>query len=126
MAVGEPFTPRERRQIDETIRSAEQRSRFEFSVYVGPSRGEPRPFATRLHNTLTAPSRSVLVMVDDERRLLEIVTGGKVRAKVDDAHVLEVVATMLDRFRQDDLVGGITQGVARLSELASSAPALDA
>lgn len=126
MAVGEPFTPRERRQIDETIRSAEQRSRFEFSVYVGPSSGEPRPFATRLHNTLTAPSRSVLVMVDDERRLLEIVTGGKVRAKVDDAHVLEVVATMLDRFRQDDLVGGITQGVTRLSELASSTPALDA
>lgn len=126
VAGGDHFTQRDRRLIDATIRSAEQLSRFEFSVYVGPARGEPRPYATQLHNSLTVPSRSVLIMVDPEERVLEVVTGGGVRALVDDAQVLEVVSSMLDAFRAGDLVGGIQRGVARLAEGAQATRALPA
>jgi len=61
VAVGE-FNSAERFQIDEAIRGAEQTSRFEFSVFVGRSGADPRAFATQLHNSLVAPSRSILVM----------------------------------------------------------------
>ena len=55
------------RSIDEAIRRAEQVSRYEFCVFVGPAEGDPRAFATRLHNSLVAPARSILIMVDPAR-----------------------------------------------------------
>lgn len=118
MAVGDGFTKRDRQMIDAIIRSAEQLSRFEFSVYVGPAHGEPRPYATQLHNSLTVPAKSVLIMVDPDEKVLEIVTGGKVRAAVDDAKVLDTVGLMIDSFRRNDLVEGLNRGVAQLAELA--------
>lgn len=104
--------------IDAVIRSAEQLSRFEFSVYVGSARGEPRPYATQLHNSLTVPAKSVLIMVDPDEKVLEIVTGGRFRAAVDDAQVLDTVTPMIESFRRNDLVEGINRGVAQLAELA--------
>ena len=56
--------PRERQQIDKAIRAAEQVSRFEFSVFVGAAEGRPAAYATRLHASLVAPARSILIMVD--------------------------------------------------------------
>ena len=52
MPGGELFSSQERFTLDETIRRAEQLSRVEFSLFVGTAEGEPRPFATRLHNSL--------------------------------------------------------------------------
>ncbi|MDT9591897.1 DUF5130 family protein [Nocardioides zeae] len=125
VAGGDRFTTQDKRLIDGTIRSAEQLSRFEFSVYVGPTHGDPRAYATQLHNSLTVPAKSVLIMVDPEQKVLEIVTGGRVRAKVDDGQVLAAVGSMIESFRADDLVGGINHGVARIAELGANAkPAL--
>ena len=67
VAVGE-FNSAERFQIDEAIRGAEQTSRFEFSVFVGRSGADSRAFATQLHNSLVAPSRSILIMLDPASR----------------------------------------------------------
>ena len=116
MAAGDAFSPRERAEIDRAIRDAETVSRFEFSVYVGPSHGESRPFAERLHAALTAPERSVLVMVDPAARCLEIVTGSEVRRDLEDHEVQLAVLTMQSAFEAGDLVGGITQGVMMLAE----------
>ena len=70
----------DRLALDNTIRKAEQACRYEFSVYVGPGDGDdPRTFATRLHNRLVAPGRSVLIMVDPRRRVTEVVTGDDAR-----------------------------------------------
>ena len=75
VAAGE-FSSADRFAIDETIRRAEQLCRYEFSVFVGAAEGDPRSFATQLHNSLVAPTRSILIMVDVAGRALEIVTGG--------------------------------------------------
>ena len=64
MAGGDAFSPAQRHEIDKAIRDAETLCRYEFSVYVGRSEGESRPFAERLHAALVAPDRSVLVLVD--------------------------------------------------------------
>jgi uncharacterized membrane protein YgcG len=114
--AGDAFTARERYDIDKAIRDAETVSRFEFSVFVGTSEGETRPFAERLHATLTAPERSVLVMVDPSARILEIITGSEVHRDLDDNEVHLAALAMQSAFAAGDLVGGITRGLTMLAE----------
>ncbi len=113
---GEAFTAGERHEIDRAIRDAETVCRYEFSVFVGSSEGETRPFAVRLHSTLSAPDRSVLVMVDPSARIVEIVTGAAVRRDLDDGEAHLAALTMQSAFAVGDLVGGITRGVSMLAE----------
>ena len=116
MRSGDVFTDAERFDLDETIRQAEQLSRVEFSVFVGVAEGDPRAFATSLHNTLVAPSRSILVMVDPTRRLLEVVTGAHVRRHLSDAEVELAVLHMQSDFAAGDLAGGLRRGIEMLAE----------
>ncbi|WP_370291646.1 DUF5130 family protein [Nocardioides sp.] len=122
MAIqGSPgLTPAERAALDVTIRRAEQACRAEISVYVGTSTGDFRDFSTSLHNTLTLPARSVLVMVDPGRRHVEIVTGGHVRERLTDEEAAAAVAVMTERFAAGDLAGGLTRGIEQLADSALS------
>jgi uncharacterized membrane protein YgcG len=115
-----------RSAIDRAIRAAEQTCRFEFSVFVGAAEGEARPFAERLHASLVAPDRSLLVMVDPDRRLLEVVTGQDVRRCLSDAEVELAVAAMQDEFVRGDLSGGLQRGIALLAEHARTPRTLHA
>ena len=114
--VGEGFTSSQRHEIDKSIRDAETMCRYEFSVFVGASEGETGPFAARLHSTLTAPDRSVLVLVDPAARIVQIVTGSEVRRDLDDAEVRLAALSMQIAFAAGDLVGGIKQGVMMLAD----------
>ncbi|MDO9457131.1 DUF5130 family protein [Nocardioides sp.] len=116
MPAGEHLSASDRAALDLTIRKAEQLCRSEFSVFVGKSVGEPRPFAVDLHRSLVAPDRSILVMVDPTARAVEVVTGTDVRRTLDDARVELAVATMVSSFRDGDLVGGLRRGVQQLAE----------
>ncbi|QNN53411.1 DUF5130 family protein [Nocardioides mesophilus] len=116
MAGGDAFSAAQRHEIDKAIRDAETMCRFEFSVYVGASDGETRPFAERLHAALVAPARSVLVMVDPAARIVEVVTGTEARRVLDDAEVRLAVMSMETAFAAGDLVGGIKRGVLQLAE----------
>jgi uncharacterized membrane protein YgcG len=106
----------DRYEIDKAIRSAEQSSRYEFSVFVGRVEGTPRAFAERLHSASVAPDRSVLVMVDPRARVIEVVTGADVRRVLDDQSVDLAVLQMRSAFAEGDLVGGLVRGVAQLAE----------
>lgn len=116
MPAGEGFTANERQEIDKAIRAAETVCRHEFSVYVGVSEGETRPFAERLHAALAAPERTVLVMVDPAARVVEVVTGAEVRRELDDGAAHLAALTMQSAFAAGDLVGGIKRGVSMLAE----------
>ncbi len=111
MAAGDPFTASERAQLDATIRRAEQTCRAEISVFVGNAEGEdPRVFATQLHNTLVAPSRSILVMVDPTRRLLEVVTGASAHGQGHETAFSQIVADRLGvPFEDVEVLHGDTQ-----------------
>ncbi len=121
IAVSREFTASQRVALDQTIRAAEQVSRFEFSVFVGAAEGEPRAFAERLHASLSAPSRSILVMVDPTARLLEIVTGSEVRRILTDHDVALAVLEMRTEFASGDLVRGLRRGISMLA-MQSRAP----
>lgn len=118
MPVGDGFSAEQRHDIDRAIRAAETVCRYEFSVFVGASEGEAGPFARRLHASLLAPSRSVLIMVDPAARLLEVITGSVVRRVLTDDAVRLAAVAMQSAFAEGDLVGGIKRGVAQLSEAA--------
>jgi uncharacterized membrane protein YgcG len=120
VAGGDAFTSAQRHEIDKAIRAAETLCRLEFSIYVGRSEGETRPFAQRLHAALVAPDRSVLVMVDPQAKLLEIVTGAGAHRVLDGTALHLAALTMQSAFATGDLVGGITAGVQQLAEHARS------
>lgn len=116
MPAGDPFSSAEHAALDATIRRAEQLCRMEFSIFVGNAEGEPRDFATSLHNTLVAPPRSILVMVDPTRRVLEIVTGAYVRRTLTDREVELAALHMQQDFAAGDLAGGLRRGIEMLAE----------
>ncbi len=126
MAAGELFSSSERFALDEAIRQAEQLCRAEISVFVGTATGDPRLFATSLHNSLVAPARSILIMVDPEARALEVVTGGYVRRTLTDGEVELAIATMQSAFAEGDLVGGLKRGIHFLADHARSPDMLHA
>lgn len=113
---GERFSSADRYALDDAIRKAEQLCRVEFSVFVGAAEGEPRAFAARLHNSLVAPDRSILIMVDPTARSLEIVTGAHVRRTLSDQEVEIAAAQMQSEFAATDLVGGLRRGIQMLAD----------
>ncbi len=126
MASGEGFSSDQRFEIDRAIRAAETVCRYEFSVYVGAAEGEAGPFARRLHASLVAPERSVLIMVDPAARLLEVVTGTIVRRDLPDDAVRLAAVAMESAFAQGDLLGGIKRGLAQLADTARKPATLHA
>ncbi|MDH2415058.1 DUF5130 family protein [Nocardioides sp. CER19] len=117
MPAGDRLTTGQRYAVEESIRKAELQSRAEFSVYVGPVDGDDtHAFATQLHNTLVAPTRSIMIVVDPDRRVLEIVTGGWVRRTLSDAEATLAAETMRSSFAEGDLVGGLRAGIAMLAD----------
>ena len=117
MAVGD-FSAAQEAEIDRAIRAAETACRFEFSVFVGPTSGEPRAYARRLHASLAAPARSVLILVDPAAKAFEVITGSVVRRALNDDAVRLAAASMQSAFAHGDLVGGIKHGVGQLAEAA--------
>jgi len=126
VAAGDPFSGAERAALDGAIRKAEQLSRAEFSVFVGKAEGEPRVFATQLHNSLVAPARSILIMVDPGMRVIEVVTGAYVRRTLSDNEVELAIIAMQTAFAEGDLVGGLRRGIALLADHARSPQTLHA
>ena len=114
--TGEGFSGSQRYEIDKAIRDAETVCRYEFSVFVGVSEGETRPFAERLHASLVAPERSIMVMVDPAARIVEVVTGTDVRRDLEDSEVRLALLSMQSAFAAGDLVGGIKQGLLQLAQ----------
>jgi uncharacterized membrane protein YgcG len=115
--AGDRLSSSQRLLVEEAIRKAELLSRAEFSVYLGPvDTADPRAFATRLHNTLVAPSRSVMIVVDSDQRILEIVVGGWVRRTLSDDETRLAAEAMRTSFAGGDVVGGLRAGISMLAD----------
>jgi uncharacterized membrane protein YgcG len=88
---------------------------------VGTSEADPRSYAERLHAALSTPDRSILVMVDPVARLVEVVTGSRVRRVLTDHEVALAVLTMRSEFAGGDLLRGLRRGISMLA-MAARAP----
>jgi len=116
--AGESLSPAEGARLERAVRVAEQFSGLTFSVFLGPSEGDPRTYAERLHGSLPAPDSSVLVLCDPERHVLEIVTGSGVRRVLDDYDCRLAAVSMQTSFSAGDIIGGLVTGVQQLGESA--------
>ena len=124
MPGGDGFNASQRASIDKAIRDAETTCRYEFSVFVGRSEGEPRAYATRLLGSLVKPDCSVQILVDPVGRALEVVTGSEVRRSLTDDEVNLVVAQMRSELGEGRLVDALVRGINQLASYARKPPAL--
>lgn len=118
------FLPEERQRIDEAIRRAETKTRFEFSVYVGLGEGDPRDFAESLHAQMAAPDRSVLVMISLEGRVVEIVTGCGVRRVISDLGARDAASEIASLTASGDVVLAVVSGLDFLAAASSQPDAI--
>jgi uncharacterized membrane protein YgcG len=116
--AGDSFTPSQREWLTRAVRNAEMASGLKFSVFVGVSEEDSRAYAERLHEALTDPDHSVLVMCDPEFHKLEIVTGIAARRVLSDLECRLAAAAMQTSFAGGDIFGGLAAGVQQLGEAA--------
>jgi uncharacterized membrane protein YgcG len=118
--VGDAFTSRQADQIRQVLVSAREETGLHFSVYIGPTDGEVREHALRLHAGLGVDAAiGVLTLVEPELRRVEIVTGEAARRRLDDRAAALASLSMATSFAGGDLAGGIINGVRMLSQSAS-------
>lgn len=118
MIAGEAIDDVGRQRIDRAIRDAETISGYKFSVYIGAAEGDAHAFANHLHSALTAPERSVLIMVDPVARTLEVVTGKDARRVLTNTEAALAVLAMQSDFAVAGLASGIVRGLHQLAEQA--------
>lgn len=110
------LSTRQRAELDRAIREAETATRIEFSVFRGDLTADPTAQAAKLHGMLAAPDVSVLVAVDPKARVVEIVTGAAVRARITDAKARKVVKSMATALSAGDQLGALTAALTQLAK----------
>ncbi len=116
MSDGDLFSPYQRDDIQRAVREAERLSSRRFAVHVGPSDGDPRQAAEKMHAALPDPPNTVLIHVDPLVRDLQIVTGSAVRQQVTNRQAALAALTMQTAFAAGDLPRGILSGLQQLAE----------
>jgi uncharacterized membrane protein YgcG len=115
---GEAFNPSQRDEIARAVREAEKLSGRAFAVHVGPSEGDARRTAERLHAEMPNPAESILIHVDPQLRDLEIVTGSAVRTQLTNRQAALAALGMQTAFAAGDLMRGLLSGLQQLAEQA--------
>jgi hypothetical protein len=111
-----PFTTRQLLRMDEALRVADRSTGLTFSIYVGDLDEPVRDHAEKLLMQLADPTRSVLIAVSPNQRVLEIVTGPKARVRLPDRDCKLAALSMAASFGGGDLAGGIVSGLAQLAD----------
>jgi len=124
VAAGEAFTVDQRRGIERAIQYAEAGSGLVFSAYVGPAEGDSWAYAHQLLQQLPDPARSVVVLVDPAKRVLEVVTGSIAQRTLTDTECAFAVLSMQSSFSAGDLSGGIVAGLQQLGDHARTPTSL--
>ncbi|GAA1802016.1 hypothetical protein GCM10009682_24890 [Luedemannella flava] len=111
-----PLTTRQLLRVDEALRIADRTTELTFSVYIGDLADPARGAAERLHGELVDPDQSVLIAISPNQRVLEIVTGERVRRRLPDRECKLAALSMAAAFGGGDLAGGIVSGLAQLAD----------
>jgi hypothetical protein len=116
-----PFSSSQLSRIDEALTRTSAETGLLFTVWVGALGARSRERAEELHATLgDSAADAVLVAVSPGERVVEVVTGEESHRRVDDHGAKIAVGSMVSRFTEGDLVGGIVEGLRVLGDHAGS------
>lgn len=116
-----PFSSSQLSRIDEALTRTSAETGLQFTVYVGALGARTRERAEELHATLgDSAADAVLIAVSPGERVVEVVTGEESVRRVDDHGAKIAVGSMVSRFTESDLVGGIVEGLRVLGDHAGS------
>lgn len=110
-----PLSAAQRADLQRVVQQARTISGFGFGVFVGPL-AAGRASAIEQHALLPDPASAVLVAVDPAARSIEIVTGVNTMAALHARACEFAVLSMKSCFVNDDLVGGVREGVNLLAQ----------
>ena len=114
-----PLSDAQRADLRKVVQRARAISGYCFAVYVGPLT-EGRDSAIAQHVELPDAASTVLVAVDPSAKSIEIVTGVNAFTTLDDRACQLAALSMKSCFVNDDLVGGLREGVNLLADHARS------
>ncbi len=116
-----PFSSSQLSRIDEALTRTSADTGLLFTLWVGALGARTRERAEELHATLgDSAADAVLVAVSPGERVVEVVTGEESVRRVDDQGAKIAVGSMVSRFTEGDLVGGIVEGLRVLGDHAGS------
>lgn len=110
-----PISPAQRAELQKVVDRARSICGFGFGAYIGPLPAG-RESALEQHANLPLAESAVLVAVDPASRTIEIVTGAATTANLDARACEFAVLAMTSCFVNDDLVGGVREGVTLLAQ----------
>lgn len=115
MPSGDGLTDAQRARVARAVDSADAATGLSFVVRVGVLDGG-RAEAEALVASEADPHGTVLVAVDPLAKRLEIVTGRRAAAVLDDRTCALASLTMTTSFVAGDLVGGVCRGLQVLTD----------
>ncbi len=116
-----PFSSSQLARIDEALTRTSAETGLLFTLWVGALGARTRERAEELHATLgDSAADAVLVAVSPGERVVEVVTGEESVRRIDDHGAKIAVGSMVSRFTEGDLVGGIVEGLRVLGDHAGS------
>ena len=122
MRAGDGLTDVQRAELARILAAASQSAGLSFRLVVGELEHGRESALEQLAALGRSASETVLVAVDPAARGLEIVTGGRAAAAVDDRSCALAALAMTSSFSAGDLVGGIRNGLQILADHARHQP----
>ena len=110
-----PLSDAQRSDLKKVVQRARTIAGYCFAVYVGPL-AEGRQSAIAQHALVPDAASAVLVAVDPSAKSIEIVTGVNAYTTLDDRACEFAALAMKSCFVNDDLVGGIREGINLLAD----------
>lgn len=112
-----PFGSSQLSRLDEALTLAGRESGLLFTLWVGELGGRPRERAEELHASLgESAAEAVVIAVSPGERVVEIVTGEESSRRIDDRGAKLAVISMVNSFKESNLVGGIVDGITMLAD----------
>lgn len=118
MPGGDGFGRRGRGEVQRALQYAGEASGLKFALVVREVGGPVREWAAATHARMVDPPRSVLIVVDPVAHRMEIVTGQRASARLDDAACDAVAVSAVRTIGGGDLVRGLVSALQQLGQLA--------
>lgn len=114
-----PFSASQLSRLDEALTLAGRESGLLFTLWIGELGERSRDRAEELHASLGASAPdAVVIAVSPGERVVELVTGEESSRRIDDRGAKLAIVSMVNSFRESDLVGGLVDGITMLADQA--------